>query len=130
MNRENSARSASPVRRRTDSSRGELGPFDFSSIQNHPYLAAWSLAFFATDPSSRYWALVYMFPLGLAAFVNLRLGNDGGWGVLAACIAVYLLHAYFYFRSKNFPSLIIWFAVLVLLLVCNIAGCRAMLPRH
>ena len=94
------------------------------------YLAALSLALFATDPSGRYWTLAYMFPLGLAAFVNLRLGNDGGWGVFAVCVAVYLLHTYLYFRSKSFRSAIIWFAVLILLLVCNVSGCRAMTRFH
>ena len=94
------------------------------------YVAAWIVALFATDPSGEYWRLTYIFPLGLAAFVNLRWGNDGGWGVLALCWAVYLVQAYFYFRSKTFRSTIIWFAVLVVLLLCNISGCRAQLPRH
>jgi hypothetical protein len=94
------------------------------------YAGAWLLALFATDPSVKFWALAYLFPLGLAAFVNLRLGNDGGWGVLGVCAAVYLVHAWFYFRSKTVRSTVILFTVLVILLICNVSGCRAQLPRH
>ena len=94
------------------------------------YLLAWLLALFATDPSAGLWALAYMFPLGLAAFVNLHAGNDGGWGVFALCIAIYLLHGFFYFRSRTSRSTILWLAALVILLVCNISGCRAMIHPH
>ncbi len=64
------------------------------------YFAAWLVALFATDPNGKFRPLVWMFPLGLAAF-NRRWGNDGGWGVLPACIAIYLVHGYFYFRSRS-----------------------------
>jgi len=94
------------------------------------YVAAWLLALFAANPSCEFWALAYLFPLGLAAFVNLRLGNDGGWGILGLCYAIYIVHAVFYFRSKTVRSTVIWFALLVLLLVCNVSGCRAQLPHH
>jgi hypothetical protein len=94
------------------------------------YVAAWLLALFATDPSGGLWALAYMFPLGLVAFVNLHLGNDGGWGVFAACVGVYLAHAFLFFRSKTLRSTILWFVVLVILLVCNVSGCRAMVHGH
>jgi hypothetical protein len=94
------------------------------------YLLAWILALIATDPSLKYWALAYLFPLGLVAFVNLRLGNDGGWWALGGSTFIYLLHAVFYFRSKTAPATILLLAVLVVLLVCNVAGCRAQLPRH
>ena len=93
------------------------------------YIGAWILALFATNPSGGFWALAYMFPLGLAAFINLRWGNDGGWGVYAACAGVYLLHAWFYFRSRTTRSTLVWFAAFIILLVCNISGCRSMLPH-
>src|SRR2546423_14955666 len=92
------------------------------------YIGAWLAALFATNPHGDLWALAWMFPLGLAAFLNTRWGNDGGWGVFAACIGIYLVHAYFYFRSKDKRTALILFAVLVGLLICNISGCRAMLP--
>jgi hypothetical protein len=94
------------------------------------YVLAWVGALIATDPSLKYWALAYLFPLGLAAFVSLRLGNDGGWWVLGACAAIYVVQAVFYFRSKTTRSTVLLFALLVVLLVCNVAGCRAQLPRH
>jgi hypothetical protein len=94
------------------------------------YIAAWLLALFATDPSGRYLSAIHLFPLGLAAFVNLRWGNDGGWGVLASVVLIYLAHAYFYFRAKTSRSTILWFVLLIVLLLCNVSGCRAQLPRH
>lgn len=94
------------------------------------YVVAWLAALVATDPSGTFLALVYMFPLGLAAFINRRWGNDGGWGVLAVCVAIYLVHAWFYFRSRSKRSTLVLLAVLVALLLCNISGCRSMFPGH
>ena len=94
------------------------------------YVVAWLVALFATNPSGDFWGLAYLFPLGLAAFVNLRLGNDGGWGVLGVCVAVYVVHAIFYFRSKTTRTTVMLLGLLVLLLICNVSGCRAQLPRH
>ena len=93
------------------------------------YIAAWAAALVATNPAGNFWALTYLFPLGLVAFINLRWGNDGGWGILILSFAVYILHAIFYFRAKTWRSAALWFAVLVILLVCNVAGCRSQLPR-
>jgi hypothetical protein len=93
------------------------------------YVAAWLVALLATNPSGTYWALAYLFPLGLAAFVNLRWGNDGGWGVYGLCLSLYVVHAWFYFRSKTVRSTAILLALLVILLICNVSGCRAQLPR-
>ena len=93
------------------------------------YIAAWVVALVATNPAGNFWALAYIFPLGLVAFVNLRWGNDGGWGLLIVAFAVYVLHAIFYFRAKTWRSATLWFAVLVILLVCNVAGCRSQLPK-
>jgi hypothetical protein len=94
------------------------------------YVGAWIAALFATDPSGGFWSLVYMFPLGLAAFINVHWGNDGGWGVLAACVAIYVIHGYFYFRSRTKRSTLLLFAILVILLVCNVSGCHKMFPGH
>ena len=93
------------------------------------YAAVWLLALFATNPSGSYWALAYLFPLGLAAFVNLRWGNDGGWGVLGLCFAIYIVQAIFYFRAKTVRSTALWLVLLIAVLICNVAGCRAQLPR-
>ncbi len=93
------------------------------------YILVWLIALFATNPTLHYWALAYLFPLGLAAFLNLRWGNDGGWGVFGLCIAIYVVQAIFYFRSKTVRSTVLWLAVLVILLICNVAGCRSQLPR-
>jgi hypothetical protein len=91
---------------------------------------AWSVALFATNPSGKYWPLAYMFPLGLASFFNRYWANTGGRWIFVACIAVYLVHAWFYFRSQKFWSTLLLFGVLAILLVCNVSGCRAMLNTH
>jgi hypothetical protein len=94
------------------------------------YIVAWLVALFATNPDGSLWALAYMFPLGLAAFINPRWGNNGGWGVFGACIGIYLVHAYFYFRSRTLRSTLFLFGVLTVLLICNVSGCRAMIHTH
>jgi hypothetical protein len=71
-----------------------------------------------------------MFPLGLAAFIDPHWGNGGGWRVFAACIGIYLVHAYLYFRSRSLRSTLVLFAILVILLICNVSGCKAMLNTH
>jgi hypothetical protein len=94
------------------------------------YVAAWIVALVVTDPTFKSLSLIHLFPLGLIAFFNLRLGNDGGWGLLGAAVAVYVVHAVFYFRSRKAAATIFWFALLVGLLLCNVAGCREQLPPH
>src|SRR3954468_2984549 len=93
------------------------------------YVGIWLAALFATNPSAGYRPMVYLFPLGLAAFVNLRWGNDGGWWALGIGFAIYLVHAVFFFRSRTARSTMILFGLLVVILICNVAGCRAQLPR-
>ena len=90
------------------------------------YVVAWVAALFATNPNSGLWALAWMFPLGLAAFIDRQWANSGGWGVFAGCIAVYLIHAWFYFRSQRFRTTLFLFGVLAILLICNVSGCHAM----
>jgi hypothetical protein len=91
------------------------------------YIVAWLVALFATNPNGGLWALAWMFPLGLAAFINPHWANSGGWGVFGACIGIYLVHAYFYFRSRNLRSTLFLFGVMTVLLTCNVSGCRAMI---
>ena len=91
------------------------------------YVGAWLVALFATNPNGKYWPLVYMFPMGLAAFANQ---HSGGWGLLATCVGIYLAHAYFYFRSRRVWSTLLLFGILFVLLICNVSGCRATLNTH
>ena len=92
------------------------------------YAAAWIAALLLTAPGL--WPLAYMFPLGLIAVFNRHLANDGGWGVLIGLYLVYIVHAFFYFRSKTTLRTAILFGVLVVLLTCNVAGCREMIHPH
>ena len=94
------------------------------------YVLVWLAALVAADPSGKYWPLVYMFPLGLAAFLSRYWANSGGWSVFAGCIAVYLVHAWFYFRSRKLWSTLLLFGILAILLTCNVSGCRVMLNTH
>lgn len=94
------------------------------------YVLAWFAALFATNPSGKFWPLAYMFPLGLAASLSRYRANTSGWGVFAGCIAIYLVHAWFYFRSRKLWPTLVLFGVLAILLTCNVAGCRAMLNTH
>jgi hypothetical protein len=94
------------------------------------YAVAWLAALFATNPNGGLWALAWMFPLGLAAFIDRQWANSGGWGVFAGCIAVYLIHAWFYFRSRTLRTTLFLFGVLAILLICNVSGCRAMIHAH
>jgi hypothetical protein len=68
-----------------------------------------------------------MFPLGLAAFIDRQWINSAGWEVFAGSIAVYLVHAWFYFRSRNLRTALFLFGVLAILFICNVSGCRAMI---
>ncbi|HST31203.1 MAG TPA: hypothetical protein VLK27_10245 [Chthoniobacterales bacterium] len=92
------------------------------------YVAAALGALFALGLGS--WPLAYMFPLGLVAVFNRHLANDGGWGVLIGTWLVYVVHGFFYFRSKTTLRTLILFGVLVVLLTCNVAGCRQMWHGH
>lgn len=92
------------------------------------YVAAWLLALLATAPGM--WSLVYMFPLGLVAVYDRHLANDGGWGIFISCYVVYLVHAFFYFRSKTTTQTQILYAILIVLLIANVSGCRDMIHSH
>ncbi len=92
------------------------------------YVAIWIAALLLTAPGL--WPLAYMFPLGLIAVIDRHLANDGGWGVLIGLYLIYIVHGYFYFRSKTTTRAVILYGVLVILLVGNIAGCREMIHAH
>jgi hypothetical protein len=89
------------------------------------YVAAWIVALLLTTPGM--WPLAYMFPLGLIAVFNRHLANDGGWGVFIGLYVVYIVHGFFYFRSKTTLRTALLFGVIVVLLTCNVAGCREMI---
>ena len=92
------------------------------------YFGACVATLFYMGPSS--FPLIYMFPLGLVAVFDLHLANDGGWGVLIGTWLVYIGHGYFYFRSKTTLQTAILYAVLVIMLIGNIAGCQKMWHVH
>lgn len=94
------------------------------------YLAAWAIALIATDPTFGLWSLAWMFPLGLPRLIAPRFISNGGWTVLSALFAIYVIHAIFFFRARSLRSTLLWFALLVLLLVVNVAGCRDMIHAH
>jgi hypothetical protein len=89
------------------------------------YVAIWSLALLLTAPGL--WPLIYMFPLGLIAVINRHLANNGSWGVLIGCYVVYIAHGFFFFQSKTTTQTLILYAILVILLLGNVAGCRGMI---
>jgi len=92
------------------------------------YIVAWIVALLLTAPGL--WPLAYMFPLGLIAVFDRHLANDGGWGVFIGLYVVYIVHGYFYFRSKTTLRTAILYGVLVILLIGNVAGCREMIHSH
>lgn len=92
------------------------------------YVAAWIIALLLTAPGM--WPLAYMFPLGLIAVFDKHLANDGGWGVFFGLYIVYIVHAYFYFRSRTTMRTAILFGVLLVMLTCNVAGCREIIHTH
>ena len=89
------------------------------------YVASWAAALLALD--YRLWALVYLFPAGLFAF--MPPGMDGKWARPLLCLgwAIYILHAVFFFRARQRRAVWIWFGVLLLLLAGNVGGCHQML---
>jgi hypothetical protein len=90
------------------------------------YAATWCAALLAIDV--RLWALAYLFPAGLFAF--LPPGQpDEKWAIPLLCLgwAIYIVHAVFFFRARRRKTIWILYAVLLLLFVCNVGGCHEML---
>ncbi len=94
------------------------------------YVAAWIGALVATDPTFAYWPLIYMFPLGLFAFVPPEHRQLNGWFVMIAGVLIYVLHAFFYFRARTTLTSAILYLLLLALLFSNAAGCRTMIHVH
>ena len=94
------------------------------------YIGTWLAALFATDPTLGLWSLAWMFPLGLFAFFFPEHRQEGGWAAIIGIVAVYVAHAFFYFRACTTRSGLILAGVLVALLICNVAGCRDMIHAH
>ena len=92
------------------------------------YVAIWIVALLLTAPG--HWALAWMFPLGLVAVFDRHTANTGGWGFLIGCYAIYLIHGFFYFRSKTTTQTMTLYGILVVLLIGNVAGCRQMINVH
>jgi len=90
------------------------------------YAAAWAAALLTIDV--RLWALVYMFPSGLFAFIPSGF-VDAKWGIPLLVLGwiIYLVHAVFFFRARRRKTIWILYAMLLLLLVCNAVGCHQML---
>lgn len=90
------------------------------------YAATWAAALLALD--LRLWALVYMFPMGLFAFIPAGYA-DAKWGIPLLIFGwiIYIGHAVLYFRARQCKTIWILYAVLLLLLVCNVGGCHQML---
>ena len=92
------------------------------------YVAVWIIALLVTGPG--FWPLAYLFPLGLVAVFSQQLANDGGWGIFIGCYLAYVVQAFFYFRSKTLIATVLLYAVLVLMLIGNVAGCHQMNHSH
>jgi peptidoglycan/LPS O-acetylase OafA/YrhL len=93
------------------------------------YIGAWLAALVATDPTLGFWALAWMFPLGLYSFFFPEHHLGPAWA-LSATVGIYLVHAVFYFRARTTRSGLILAGVLVALLLCNVAGCRQLIHTH
>lgn len=92
------------------------------------YVAIWIAALLLTAPGL--WPLAYMFPLGIAAVIDRHWANSLGWWGFITLYAIYIVHGFFYFRSKTAMQTTILYGVLVILLVGNVAGCREMIHSH
>ncbi len=90
------------------------------------YAATWAAALLVIDV--RLWALAYMFPTGLFAFVSAGFA-DAKWGIPLLVLGwiIYLAHAILFFRARRRKTIWILYAVLLFLFVCNVGGCHQML---
>ena len=94
------------------------------------YIACWVIALIATDPSAKYLPLVYMFPLGLFAFLVPNNTASDAWLIIFGVLAFYVVQAVVYFRSRTRARTVIMLAVLAIALICNVSGCRRMIDTH
>jgi len=89
------------------------------------YCAAWAIALWATSPNLELITVLYLFPLGLAAFVYPPW-SEAGWGAVAFGTAIYVVHGVLFFRAKRRKAMTLLALSLVALLICNVASCRGM----
>lgn len=94
------------------------------------YVIAWAAALFATNPSASLFPLIYIFPLGLFAFLFPKSTASDGWAILIRVLALYVVHAVLYFRARSRVTVAVMLGILVLALICNVAGCRRMIDTH
>lgn len=90
------------------------------------YAASGAAVLLAID--LRLWSLVYMFPMGLFAFIPPGPADEE-WAVplLVLGWVIYIVHAVFFFRARRRRAIWILYAVLLVLLVFNTGGCHHML---
>jgi hypothetical protein len=103
----------------------EISPVSFR-VRIILYAAAWAAALLVIDV--RLWALVYMFPTGLFAFIPAGFA-DAKWGIPLLVLGwiIYIVHAVFFFRARRRKAIWILYAVLLLLFLCDVGGCHQML---
>jgi hypothetical protein len=94
------------------------------------YVAAWIGALVATDPTFGLLPVIYMFPLGLFAFVPPEHRQVNGWFVIVSAVLLYVVHGFFYFRARTTLTGAILYLILLALLFSNAVGCRAMAHAH
>jgi len=78
------------------------------------YVLAWIGAFVATDPTHDLWALIYLFPLGLWAFLFPAHRQSAGSIVYLLTVVLYFLQGVFYFRSRRTGLTCFLFGLLIL----------------
>jgi hypothetical protein len=90
------------------------------------YVGAWAAALLPID--LRLWPFVYMFPAGFFAFLP-PAQDDEKWAIPLLCLGwlIYVVHAVFFFRARRRRTIWVWYAVLLVLFVCNVGGCHRML---
>lgn len=92
------------------------------------YVATWIAVLIAIDV--RLWALAYMLPLGIFSLLlppGFASEAVEGWTLLVVGWLIYVVHGIFYFRARRPRAVWILYGALVLVLVCNVGGCREML---
>lgn len=90
------------------------------------YAATWAAALLAVDP--RLWALVYLFPTGLFAFIRPgQIAAEWGLPLLFFSWTIYIVHAVVFFRTRRRENVWVLYALLLMLLISNVAGCHQML---
>jgi uncharacterized membrane protein len=88
------------------------------------HVAAWIIALLLTAPGM--WPLAYMFPLGLVAS-SIATSRTTAAGVFSLAARSFISFTDFFISA---PRTAVLYAVLVILLIGNVAGCREMIHSH